>query len=813
MGLRLSKLSFAILVALTSIVARAVSNTWVSPSNSLASIDCNWSLEHSPTESEDVLFDGSSSTADCTWDLPASATVASWTQTNDYTGVITLQTVFPGKGDFQCLSIAGDMTIDSGTITHPQSLNLGSTSTTWLTGAQIREQEVYRLCLDVGGTLTIGASGKIDVKDKGHYQSKPSRDCYGAHAVGYSSLGGAAAYGNPKEPIDVGMGCIGNQWAWVSYPGSGAIRITAGNVVVNGKICADAGSANYGGHRRFTAAAGSIWIDADSITGSGSITAVAVTPKDASGNGRGSGGSIALWTKTPVALGTPFVSAGATASGLNAPGTVFLHDQTMDKGVLVIDGMRSGNPLDYRACVNVTTDGDWTFDEVRLQNYGALAVPVGTTLVLPGGWASITSTNAVSAANYGVLRYEGGTIDVGTVANVVLSGRWMFTPWSNLVVNANVTVKGGAAIGVPAMADILDNDANGVKLPTYVSCNLTVNGNLTVESDGSLVAKRCGLKKYSNSMNSGFRGVLPGHTHGGRCLFFKDKDGQRRYYTAYDSVFAPHLPGNSVPYPNGQSAESSGGVISLVVSGALKLDGEANVNGRLETYAQGGNCSGGTGGAIDITAGTLSGSGRVLAEGGTKQAQRGSGGRIAVKLTRAGSDFSTFTGTMSASGRALSPGGSADSSAGTIYLQTAADGEKGGTVYIKMSDGNRYANNSNTTEMVSLGYGGDNVKDYKKVNYVVSDYGRAAVNTNILAASVKITDIHSCLDLEGNTLRIKSFKYPRVVNEETVVATLSPGKYTAAELVERGIECVLDSSEGKTGVLDIGGAGFKINVR
>ena len=161
----------------------------------------------------------------------------------------------------------------------------------------------------------------------------------------------------------------------------------------------------------------------------------------------------------------------------------------------------------------------------------------------------------------------------------------------------------------------------------------------------------------------------------------------------------------------------------------------------------------------------------------------------------------------------LSPGGSADSSAGTIYLQTAADGEKGGTVYIKMSDGNRYANNSNTTEMVSLGYGGDNVKDYKKVNYVVSDYGRAAVNTNILAASVKITDIHSCLDLEGNTLRIKSFKYPRVVNEETVVATLSPGKYTAAELVERGIECVLDSSEGKTGVLDIGGAGFKINVR
>ena len=796
-----------------NIVAPAGFNTWISPSNSLASIGCNWSEGHSPTELEHVLFDGRFSTANCTWDASASATVASWAQTNDYTGVITLKTVFPGKGDFQCLTITGDMTIDSGTITHPLSLN--STSKTWLTGTQIREQEVYRLCLAVGGTLTVGASGAIDVKDKGHYQALQS-NCYGAHAVGYSALGGAAAYGNPKEPIDIGMGCNGNQWAWVSYPGSGAIRITAENVVVNGSICASAGSLAYGSHRRFTAAAGSIWIDADSITGSGSITAVAVQSYDVNNsgkNGRGSGGSIALWTKAPVALGTPFVSAGATASGLNAPGTVYLHDQNMDKGVLIIDGMRSGNPLDYRACVYVTTDGDWTFDEVRLQNYGALSVPVGTTLALPGGWASITSTNAVSAANYGVLRYEGGTISAGTAANVVLNGRWMLTPWSNLVMNANVTVKGGAAIGVPAMADILDNDANGETLPTFVSCNLTVNGNLTVESDGYLLAKRCGLKKYGNSINSGFRGVLPGHTHGGRCRFFKSLDAQGRYYMAYDSVFAPCLPGNSVPYPNGQSAEASGGVLSFVVTGALTLDGEANANGMLETYAAGGNCSGGTGGAIDITAGTLSGSGRILAEGGTKQAQRGSGGRIAVKLTGAGADFSNFTGTISASGRVLSPGGSADSSAGTVYLQTAADGEKGGTVYIAMSAGNRSATNTNTTEMVSLGYGGDDVKDYKKVNYVVSDYGRAAVNTNIVAASVKIADTHSFLDLEGNTLRIKSFMYPKVVNEETVMATLVSGKYTAAELVERGIECVLDSSDEKTGVLNIGGIGFMLFVR
>ena len=780
-------------------------NTWVASAAGLASVSNNWSAGHPPTDSEHVLFDGRFSSANCEWDSDASATVASWTQTNGYTGTVTLKTVYPGKGDFQCLTVTGEMAIHCGTITHPLSLN--STSKTWLTGAQIQEQEVYRICLVVGGTLTVGASGAIDVKDKGHYQVL-QRDCYGAHAVGYSSLGGAAAYGNPKEPIDIGMGCNGNQWAWVPYPGSGAIRITAGNVVVNGSICADAGSVNYGGHRRFTAAAGSIWINADSITGSGSITAVAVTPKDVASNGRGSGGSIALWTKTPVSLGSPFVSAGATASGYNAPGTVFLHDQTMDKGVLVIDGMRSGNPLDYRTCVNVTTDGDWTFDEVRLQNYGTLSVPVGTTLALPGGWSSITSTNAVTAANYGVLRYEGGTIAAGTADSVVLSGRWMLTPWTNLTLNANVTVKGGAAIGVPAMADILDNDANGETLPTYVSCNLTVNGNLTVESDGYLLAKRCGLKKYGNSINSGFRGVLPGHTHGGRCRFFKSLDAQGRYYMAYDSVFAPCLPGNSVPYPNGQSAEASGGVLSFVVTGALTLDGEANANGMLETYVAGGNCSGGTGGAIDITAGTLSGSGRILAEGGTKQAQRGSGGRIAVKLTSANADFSNFSGTISASGRARD-GNSADTSAGTVYLQTAEEGDKCGTVYISMSAGNRLAGNTNTTEMVSLGYGGDAIADYKKVKYVVRDYGRAAVNVDMKAASIEIADENSSLDLEGHTLTVKSATVNGV--------RLSPGTYDAGSTVAIGegtlADYLVDTAEGAGGELVVKGIGFQLTVR
>ena len=804
-------------MTIANLVAPSGFNTWISTSNSLASIDCNWSAGVAPTSADNVLFDGRFSTKNCEWDAPATATVASWTQTNDYSGTVTLKTVYPGKGDFQCLTIDGDMTIDSGTITHPLSLN--STSTTWPTGADIREQEVYRLCLDVGGTLTIGANGKIDVKDKGHYQIKPSRDCYGAHAVGYSSLGGAAAYGNPKEPIDVGMGCIGNQWAWVPYPGSGAIRITAGNVIVNGKICADAGSSSYEGHRRFTAAAGSIWIDADSITGPGSITAVAVQPPDGScgNNGRGSGGSIALWTKTPVALGSPFVSAGAAVSGFNAPGTIFLHDQNMDKGVLVIDGMRSDNPLDYRTCVNVTTDGDWTFDEVRLQSYGTLSVPVGTTLTLPGGWASITSTNAVSASNHGVLRYEGGTIVAGTAADVVLSGRWMLTPWSNLTFNANVTIKDGAAIGVPPMPSIKDSDANADvsarKLPTFVSSHITIDGNLTVETNGQLRAVSCGFVKKDHNKPSQHLGVLGYGTHGGRHHAKGKGDylcPTNFYYKGYDSVFSPRLPGCSGWYGNGSSA--SGGALSLVVTGHLALDGSANASGSPATGRADQNNAGGAGGSIDITAGTISGSGTINANGGSISSTQGGGGRIAIKLTASGADFSHFAvSNVFASGRTY--GNTANekttSSAGTVYLQTAAEGDKCGTVYIAMSAGNRLAGNTNTTEMASLGYGGDAVADYKKVKYVVRDYGRAAVNADMKADSIEIVDANSSLDLEGHTLTVKSAKVNGV--------KLSPGTYDAGSDFAIGegtlADYLVDTAEGAGGELIVKGGGFQFILR
>ena len=794
-------------------------NTWVSPSNSLASIDCNWSEGHSPTLAEHVLFDGRLSTADCTWDAASSATVASWTQTNGYTGVITLKTVYPGKGDFQCLTVTGPMAVISGTITHPQSWTQWQSAANYL--QDLIDNETYRIRIDAA-SLTVGANGRIDARNKGYYHANSgNHTCPEPSHGGRLSASGQAPYDDPKEPIHIGMAYKRASGAYTIGIGGGAIYLTsAGDIVVNGFVGADTGSDtwNRGYTLRGGAAAGSVYVRGASVTGTGTISASAL--KTAEQNNRGVGGRVAVISTSSVPVDYTTLSLKATVYPFNndnkesttygSCGTVYVKDATQTYGTLLVNNVDGAfvPSLANRRVLEPCVDGDWTFDRIGLGNRALLSIPTGTAIHLPNGLDSCFSLNAAGSTAYGSIRYEGGTFDLGSSTNQTMTGNWMLTPWTNLTVNANMTVKGGCAIGVPPMADTVDS---GASLPAFVSCNLAVNGNLTVESDSLLLAKQCGLKKDKNSLNSGFRGVLPGHTHGGRCLAYRDKDAQLRFYTGYDSIFAPSLPGNSVPWPNGQAAEASGGVITLAVSGALTLDGEANVNGLLETYKDGGNCSGGTGGAIDITAGSLAGSGRILAEAGSKQAVRGSGGRIAVKLTSAGADFSNFTGTISASGRARSAGSINDSSAGTVYLQTAAEGDKRGTVRIAMSAGNRYAGNTNTTEMVSLGYGGDAVADYKFVSYVISDFGHAAVNTNFQAAAVTIADADSSIDLEGNTLKVREFHYAQTDGGTTTMKRLGSGTHRWADL--QGFAWANDSSAEKSGQIIVTGTGTFIMLQ
>ena len=166
----------------------------------------------------------------------------------------------------------------------------------------------------------------------------------------------------------------------------------------------------------------------------------------------------------------------------------------------------------------------------------------------------------------------------------------------------------------------------------------------------------------------------------------------------------------------------------------------------------------------------------------------------------------------------------ADASAGTVYLETASDGDKCGTVRIAMDPINiQYIQeriqkglplNTNTTEMVSLGLGGDDLKDYRQVNYVIADYGRGAVNTDFRAHSVKIADLDSLLDLEGNVLNVNDFTYAvSDGNGGIEFRSLSAGVYSASMLDELGVSNVVDSSATSSGRIVVRIRGLRVTVR
>ena len=798
-------------VTIENAVLPADKNVWIAAAAGLASVGSNWSLGRAPTESDDILFDGRFSSANCEWDAAATATVASWTQTNGYTGTVTIKTVYPGKGDFQCLTVTGEMAVMSGTITHPQSRTVGEKHpATWDWVGDLLANETYRLRLAVG-SLTVGADGLLDAKGKGYRVTHNNTKVNASHG-GRASQSSQCCYGDPKEPIHIGLADkTQDNGVYYNGKGGGAIYVTSvGPVVVDGTIRADSDREGTG----CCGAAGSVYLNASSVSGMGTISAYG--PGSGDGNYKGTGGRVAIVTDEPVNRATfSAITADSdrkSKARYGGAGTVFFKDRTRPNGLLVVGSSTDAPSFNWDqiyATASVTTDGDWTFDAVEFGSFGFLVIPVGTTLTLPNGLASCTGVVA-SASTVGGIRYEGGTLDIGSGPQAI-AGNWMFCAWSNYVFQADVTVKNGGMIGVHPVEAVKDGDSNvdvsQRMLPDFLSCRVTVNGNLTVDETGQLMAETCGFVKKNHNSPSEYLGVLGYGTHGGRHQAKgKGEDylcPTNFYYKGYDSVFAPSLPGCSGWFGNGSS--SAGGALMITVSGHLTLDGTASACGSPATGRADQNNAGGPGGSIDITAGSISGSGLIKANGGSISSTQGGGGRIAVKLTSAGADFTLFDKTsIVASGRSYNGNSTSikgTSSAGTVYLQTAADGEKGGTIIIAMSEGNRVAGNPNTTEMVSLGYGGDAIADYKKVKYVVRDYGRAAVNADMKAASIEIADSNSCLDLEGHTLIVKSAKVNGV--------KLAPGRYVAGDAAVAGF--VVDSATD--GELIVSGSGLSIIVR
>ena len=751
-----------------NLVAPTGYNTWVATADGLASEGSNWSKGVAPAASDNILFDGRFSTANCEWDSAASATVASWTQTNGYTGTVTVDTVFPEKGAFTVLTVTGDMAIASGTVTHKAH-------------NATNKEDYYRLRIDVGGNLTVATGAQIHATGKGAYGP---RNGVGACAYG-GSFDGSRSWGSLTEPYGVGSSPAADNT--YNAPAGGAIWIeVAGDTTLDGSIRADSVSA-WGQWNGYSGSGGAVYLKSKTLSGSGKISADCTNTSSGSNQQTGAGGRVSvLLTNGEL---TAFPDANLSALGgissyerVGSVGTVLVRTPLKPNGVLYLrDRTNKYGMYAYRPKPNqltrIPSGQTWTLDEIVFGANAILEVPSGTTLDLRGGLASVSSTG--DTLDETGLIVDGGTLLLPSAATHTISGKWLFEP-TDFALDGNLVVTNGAGVGTLLLYSTTSNEVR--------TCGLSVSGNMHVASGSYLRAVRGGYIATGTDTVGGWSTSC----HGGQC-------GLSTSNVAYDSFFHPRHPG-TFGTDNGR-VNVGGGAIRLAVGGTLTLDGVAIATPSVA------DARSGAPGSFDITAARLEGAGRIEANGNSRNygdndtSNSSGGGRIAVRLTGAGETLSdAWIAKINAKGfYSSSISTNRCSSAGSVYLQTADQAEGAGTIVIR-NTGNT-ANNIAFTAIPSVKGGGE-TDDFRKASLKTEAAARVKFFTDLRMGGLEMAS-GTVLDLNGKKLTVNAAKMGD--------GKLAPGTYTASSAAVSGF--VIDTADGAGGSLVVTGGGFKLIVR
>ena len=778
-------------------------NTWIASAPGKASVDANWSAGHAPLATEKVMFDGRFSTAACMWDDAATQTVAGWKQAEGYTAIVEFDTEFPdyAGATFPLFTITGDCEILTGGWTCRGNYNNYGAANPSNTSKLASKR--WCLNVSVGGKMTLAAGATIDLTGKGFghpgNQSSPS---YGGY--GFLAPETMAPYGSLTEPFDPGMGCRsqGDQNGRISGIGGGAVRlVVTGDLELGGAIRAigtiDNNVVRSGG------TGGSVWIDAHQIAGEGTIDASGCPPSfftSDQGVAVGSGGRIALYTKAPLALDRAKLSCNGAANAgtsngsktkIGSAGTIYLKDGTSPNGRLVLKQAASVASANAVGSV-VPLMGDVTLDGIELSGRVVLAVREGEKLTLPNGFTSVTSAEtAVGACG---ITLAGGTIDVGT-GDQTITG-WTLEPVSGFAFPANAALANAGGVGL--LKRNVAGTGDAPLMPRSVS--FTVAGDFAIDATCAVdVGNAIGYVNYETAKKAGW--------HGGWTTYFDGRENATDGRTkTYGSVFNPVAVGSSP-----SRAYLTGGAVDMTVGGTLTLLGKITASGPFSDSTSD-NVAPSSGGSIKVTAGAITGTGSILSCGGAGRrnyAGGGAGGRVAIRLTEAGATIPE-TITLNAQGRygyAFKESADKLGSAGTIYVETKADGAKGGTIIV--SNWKDHANADFTsatvipTTPIVAAQDGDAVVDFKKAKLVVRNNAIAEVSTEGLRLNAVMVDAGSSLELAGRTLTVTKATLGGV--------KLKPGTYKASDAGLTGF--VTDSSSGATGSLVVTGGGIAIIIR
>ena len=321
-----------------------------------------------------------------------------------------------------------------------------------------------------------------------------------------------------------------------------------------------------------------------------------------------------------------------------------------------------GKVVDYpEPTLEFSGDLDYTWGDCRIEREG-LTVRIGGNLSISGADARM---------------------EVGAVTSRLDSAYWRVwagsTP-STLDVTGNLTVSGKGALDVRAaetaspsawgaavqVGGDMTIGANGYVYAWSDALNLgsphfTVDGDFTVAATGVFSADWRGGSGTGSANIEGIatsgslhyrRGFGPGSnnhvgaSHGGQGG--RNGGSSRSQYSTdstpaapYDDPYLPYQAGSGGGYCGYGTSGCGGGLIHLVASGSITINGTVTADGYVPVYAADAqlDCqSAGSGGTVFLAGDTFSGTGTLSAKGGNSQkspnADRysgaGGGGRIAV---------------------------------------------------------------------------------------------------------------------------------------------------------------------------------------
>ncbi len=633
----------------TTFSGSGVNRLWTGAGgNALASTAANWFGGTAPSSDDFIVLD--SAPSNLTWDAAAPQTVAGWTQTENYTGTVTFNTVY-GSSGFTVFTVTGDATVMGGSWRHA--------------GNSIAE--IYRLKAAIGGALTLGSQAAINVEGLGYAISQgPGRGNRNLPNQGAShgGLGGMLSgsaqptayyltYGAITEPVHLGSG--GNNGA-----GGGAVYlVVGGTAMIEGTISANAPTVSG----ETMGSGGSVYLRASDVASSGATISArgGVSTGNVGFSTGGGGGRIAVVLDSGTAIDPDLVfdARGGTGTQGNkssaSAGTIYLQtaSQSAGGGTLVIDNF---GVTTYGLTTTLQTPAtDYTaFDAIIVRGRGRLGLDANDTFDFGAGALAGAGRDAAEV----VIR------SVGTLtfpSSFTISG-YSLCADALASLTADVTVAADGRL-----------THSGHLAPHLFKLNLALTGNLTVQAGGEVSGQTRGYEPATGP-GTGDRADY-GASHGGLGGVIRTDVLGNPSFQTYGSLLDPtDLGSGGSATPGG----FGGGAVRLVVSGDVVLDGSMTVLGQSETAS-------GAGGSVSLSCRTLSGAGLIDASGPTSDSSSGDrvgagGGRVAVKLTH-GADVGGVS--LRAFGGRVTTTTTRDGSAGTAYLETAAQAGGRGVLMVR----------------------------------------------------------------------------------------------------------------------------------